>query len=107
VSNAPSDEQCALCGRYARLTFHHLIPRTLHSNKWFKRRYTREQMNAGIDLCRDCHAAVHKFVDRKELGRVYNTRESLLEHPQVSRFVQWASGRSTTGRVRTKRSRAG
>ena len=80
---------CALCGRIAKLTFHHLIPRTLHSNKWFKKQFTREQMNKGIDVCRECHSAVHRIADHKELGRSLNTREALLAHPEVAKFVEW------------------
>ena len=70
---------CGLCLRERPLTFHHLIPRSLHSNKWFKKRFDRERMQAGIDLCRDCHTTVHRHLSEKELGRHYNTVESLLE----------------------------
>lgn len=80
---------CDLCGREAKLTFHHLIPRTLHRNKWFKKQYTRDQMNDGIDVCNECHAAVHEFADHKELGREYFTRERLLEHPELAKFIAW------------------
>ncbi len=87
------ESNCALCNRVAKLTFHHLIPRTLHANKWFKKRYTREQMGEGLDVCRECHGAVHQFIDEKELGRDYHTKELLLAHPQVARFVAWVSKR--------------
>jgi len=98
----PRTDNCALCGRERRLTFHHLIPRTLHSNKWFKKHFSRAEMNAGIDVCRDCHRAIHKLIDRKELGREYNTAAKLLEHPELSKFVAWIRGRNTS-RIRTRR----
>ena len=48
-------------------------------------------MRQTVDLCRDCHSAVHKFVpDQKELGRDLNTIEKLLGHPEISRYVEWA-----------------
>lgn len=98
--------RCALCERDRPLTFHHFIPRRCHSNKWFKKNFTREQMNAGIDVCRDCHAAIHKFIpDHKQLARQYSTRDSLLTHEQLATFVAWIRGRETTGRVRTRPSR--
>ena len=81
--------RCALCNRQAKLTFHHFIPRTLHTNKWFQKNFTREQMAAGMDVCRECHSAIHRFIDEKELGRTYNTRERLLKHPEVQKFIQW------------------
>lgn len=80
---------CELCGRAARLTFHHLIPRALHANKWFKARFTREAMKAGLSLCRQCHSAIHQFITEKEMGRAFNTRDKLLAHPQVARFIVW------------------
>lgn len=82
---------CELCARERRLTFHHLIPVTLHSNRWFKRNFSREEMHRGAMLCRDCHDAVHRFIPHKVLGREYNTVARLMEHPDVARFVRWVS----------------
>jgi hypothetical protein len=76
------------------VTAHHLIPRTLHGNKWFRKRFTRAEMNRTISLCRDCHAAVHRFVPKeKDLGRYFNTPEALLNHEQISTFVRWVRRR--------------
>ena len=89
-----SVQPCRLCGRVTRrgTTEHHLIPRVCHRNRWFKKRYTREQMQATISVCRDCHSAIHKFVPReKTLGREYYTVELLLSHEEIRKFVTWAS----------------
>ena len=60
---------CELCRCEEAHNLHHLIPRTLHTNKWFKKRYTREEMQQGIDVCKSCHAAVHDLIpDEKELA---------------------------------------
>lgn len=97
------DGPCELCARERALTFHHLIPRTVHSNRWFKRRYTREELARGLDLCSDCHAAIHRFVpSEKELGRRYATREALLEHPEIAKFVAWVARRAPDRRYRTR-----
>lgn len=84
---------CELCGREDAASFHHFIPRTLHSNKWFKKNFTREQMRAGLELCRQCHTAVHDAADEKTLGRHYNTRDKLLAHPTIARYVSWKQRR--------------
>jgi len=87
---------CTLCGRETKrgTTEHHLIPRTCHSNKWFKKRYTRQQMRVTIALCRDCHAAIHRLVPReKELGRHFNTIALLMEHAEIAKFVAWVKQR--------------
>lgn len=81
---------CEFCEVDEATSFHHLIPRTLHSNRWFKQRYSREEMSQGLDVCRQCHKMIHKTItSEKKLGRSYNTREKLLEHPDLAKFVEW------------------
>lgn len=86
----PKVGHCELCGREKVLTFHHLIPRTLHTNKWFKKRFTREEMAKGLWVCRPCHSTIHRYLKEKDLGRSYHTREKLLEHEMIARYVAWA-----------------
>ena len=86
---------CQLCESEDAYNFHHFIPRTLHSNKWFKKWYTREQMREDVYLCKSCHSAIHDLIpDEKELGRHYNTKERLLAHPQVANYVKWKRERA-------------
>lgn len=83
-----------MCGRERELTFHHLIPKTCHSTKWFKKNFTKEDMTTrGINVCHDCHRAVHKFIPEKELGRNFNTLDKLMEHEHVKGFVEWVAKR--------------
>lgn len=90
-----------MCGRRGAVDFHHLIPRRNHANKWFRKRFSREQMAAGIHVCGDCHRAIHKFIDHKQLGRHYNTADALRAHPRMAEFLRWVSRRSTA-RIRTR-----
>jgi len=88
--------KCELCGSEVdELNFHHLIPRTLHSNKWFEKRYTKAFMrDTGIMVCKFiCHGQIHRFLTEKEMGTTYNTLEKLLEHPDVKKFVEWRKKR--------------
>ena len=86
---------CRLCGCEEAYDFHHLIPRTLRSNRWFKKRFTQEQMHTGIDVCRQCHRAIHDLVpDEKQLGRECNTLEKLLSHPEIANYVRWRRKRA-------------
>jgi hypothetical protein len=83
---------CELCGRVTKrgVTAHHLIPRTCHSNKWFKKRFTREHMQETIGVCHDCHSAIHRLApDEKMLGRYFNTIELLRGHPEIAAFLAW------------------
>ncbi|MFZ9011581.1 MAG: hypothetical protein ACO21J_07980 [Anaerohalosphaeraceae bacterium] len=88
----PKDEKqqhCQLCGRQKRLTFHHFIPRFCHSNKWFKKRLTRDQMQQGLDLCKDCHKFLHKQFTEKQLGRELTTRQEMLKNETIANFIHW------------------
>jgi 5-methylcytosine-specific restriction endonuclease McrA len=81
---------CGLCGRVVQQrTRHHLIPRSRHTNKRVKARFTREELLRTVPLCPACHRQVHRSLSEKELERGYNTVEALLSHPQISRFVRW------------------
>ncbi len=86
---------CELCQCDEAVNFHHFIPRTLHSNKWSKKRFTREQMADGIETCPQCHTAIHELVpDAKQLGRDHNSLDKLLEHPEIAKYVAWKQSRA-------------
>jgi len=96
---------CALCEREEiPLTFHHLIPRTLHSKKWYKKHYTEEELNVGEDLCADCHEAIHDFIPEKTLGKSFNTLALLKEHPKVANFARWVA-KQKKARIKSKRAK--
>jgi hypothetical protein len=80
---------CELCEAADAYNFHHFIPRTVHRNKWFKKRYSREEMREGIDLCKQCHETLHDLIPEKELGRLYNSKEKLLAHAEIAKYVAW------------------
>ena len=83
-------DRCELCGREQPLTFHHLIPRRNHTNKWFKKRFSMSDMtHRGLWLCRACHKKLHATFTEKELGRRYNTKEAILAEPEIERFLAW------------------
>lgn len=86
--------KCELCGREEELNFHHLIPRTVHTNKWFRKRYTTEELSKGIMICkRYCHKEIHVLIPEKEMGKYYNTKKKLLSHPKVRKYVDWIKDR--------------
>lgn len=88
-------EVCELCGRtVASVTQHHLIPRTCHSNRWFKKRFSRVELSKTIKVCRDCHSAIHVLIDdQKKLGRQFNSLETLAAHPAIAKYLSWVRDR--------------
>ncbi len=84
-------KRCCLCGSEQQITFHHLIPRSCHGNKWFRKRYELQAMREhGIDICRRCHSYIHKKFTEKQLGRELNTLDKLMADETVRAYVQWA-----------------
>ncbi len=82
--------RCELCHREKPLTFHHLIPRSMHRKPRFQKRYDKREMRSrGMNICRLCHNGIHDLLTEKDLGDNYSTKEELLAHPGVARHVAW------------------
>lgn len=81
---------CQLCEADPIHSFHHFIPRTVHRNKWFKKRFTKVEMRtSGLELCKQYHEMLHELISEKELGRQFNTRDKLVAHPEVAKYLAW------------------
>ncbi|MGD8583580.1 MAG: hypothetical protein PVG12_01675 [Gammaproteobacteria bacterium] len=84
-------KECTLCGSERSITFHHLIPRSCHRNKWFKKNFDKADMKErGIDICRRCHSFIHKKFSEKYLGRELNTLEKLEQNEIIKAYLKWA-----------------
>ena len=84
-------DKCSFCGIDKLITFHHLIPKSLHSNKWFKKNFAMKDMQQrGIYICRKCHYFIHDQFSEKELGRRFNTLEELLQNEVIQKHIHWA-----------------
>jgi len=87
--------ECPICLVEKPLTFHHFICRSVHRNKWFRARHSREELNRGIFLCRSCHSTIHRlFPDRKVMSREYNSPARLMAHPDFAHYLAWARKRA-------------
>ncbi|NLR92682.1 hypothetical protein HGP29_15795 [Flammeovirga sp. SR4] len=91
MSRSQKEGICELCEKESYITFHHLIPKSTHKNKWFRKNFDIEDMrHRGINVCRKCHSYIHKLYSEKELGRRLNTLESIKNDEQIMRYVEWA-----------------
>jgi formate-dependent nitrite reductase cytochrome c552 subunit len=96
----PEPAACELCGRAQPLTFHHLIPKKLHTKRAYRRSFSKQALDThGLYLCRDCHNKVHKTFSLKELAEAYNTREALLNTDAIQRFIRWVRKKKRPGRA--------
>lgn len=79
-----------LCERQLELTFHHLIPRSLHKKNRIKKRFSKQQRQEGIWVCRSCHDAIHCFISNKALATEYNSLEALKTNERIAKHCAWA-----------------
>ena len=82
---------CPLCRRTISLTFHHLIPKKMHRRAHFKKHYSKQQLQAGIDICRRCHDGVHDIYNEMQLAKHFSSLEALQRDPLLQNHFQWVS----------------
>ena len=82
---------CCLCNRITDLTFHHLIPRKVHRRAYFKKNFTKDELNVGIDVCRQCHRVIHKSYSEMVLAKNLNSLESIRQEPLLAKQFEWLS----------------
>ncbi|WP_033407094.1 hypothetical protein [Thiolinea disciformis] len=90
-SKPNSSSTCPLCKRSTPITFHHLIPRKLHRRTHFRKHYTKDILNQGIDICRACHNGIHKLYDEMHLGKHLNTLETLQADEALAAHFAWVA----------------
>ena len=82
---------CPLCKREIALVIHHLIPKTLHQENWYKKNLTQEQLEQVLWVCVDCHNAIHKFHPSKELADSFNTPDKIMADDKIMNFAKFAA----------------
>ncbi|TXH67258.1 MAG: hypothetical protein E6Q83_18450 [Thiothrix sp.] len=82
---------CTCCGRNTALTFHHLIPRKLHRRTAFKKKYSREELNQGIAVCRSCHNGIHDLYTEMQLAKQFASLTALLADPALQLHFAWVA----------------
>ena len=87
---------CPFCKRECTLTFHHLIPKKLHRRVRFKKTYTREELNAGLAACRQCHDGIHAIYDEMTLAKTRASPELLRSDPLLRKHFRWVAKQKIT-----------
>jgi len=86
-------EACQLCHRdWINLTYHHLIPRSVHDKALTRGWHEERELNRVAWLCGACHRCVHRVATNEELAQHWDTVEKLQTRDDVQRFVQWIGG---------------
>lgn len=82
---------CPTCNRRTHLTFHHLIPRKVHKRRHFKKKFSKDQLNQGVNLCRTCHSGIHTRFSEITLAKELNTLTALQKNEECIKFFSWVS----------------
>lgn len=84
--------ECEICDRsWIPLSYHHLIPRSVHDKVVKRGWHSSADLNNVAWLCGACHRFVHQFKPNEELASDYYTVELLLEEEEVQKWAEWAS----------------
>ncbi|PYI18714.1 hypothetical protein BO99DRAFT_385913 [Aspergillus violaceofuscus CBS 115571] len=90
-------DSCEICGRdWIPLSYHHLIPRSVHAKTLKKGWHPEWMLNSVAWLCRACHSFVHRMAGNEELAREWFTVDRICEREDVRVWAAWV------GRVRWK-----
>lgn len=90
-------DACEICERdWIPLSYHHLIPRSVHAKVLKKGWHDEWMLNSVAWLCRACHSFVHRMASNEELAKEWFTIDRILEREDVQEWAKWV------GRVRWK-----
>ena len=82
---------CCMCERdYLPLTEHHLWPREVQTKLIKRGLMAQADRGQKILICRQCHNAVHKTFDNKQLALDYHSLEALLGDAAIQKWVAYA-----------------
>ena len=87
--------ECPLCQRTCELSFHHLIPKKLHRRTHYKKHYSKEELNHGVDICRLCHNGLHALYDEMTLAKCFSTLEEIISDRDLSKHTNWVKKQKT------------
>ena len=79
-------QRCELCGLECEPTKHHLIPQSRIRNKY---KEIKEDPSNLLWICRSCHDQIHSLWDESTLRDLYNTKDKLLDAPEMQKFIKW------------------
>ncbi|KAF5313922.1 hypothetical protein D9619_013041 [Psilocybe cf. subviscida] len=89
--------ECEICYREVSLTYHHLIPRSVHAKALKKGWHLEYMLNSVAWLCRPCHSAVHGVEPNDVLAQHYYTVELLLAREDIQKWQKYAAKQRPRG----------
>ncbi|KAJ3510919.1 hypothetical protein NLJ89_g4404 [Agrocybe chaxingu] len=91
VWSSTRSKECEICQQEVPLTYHHLIPKSVHAKVLKKGWHPESMLNSVAWLCRPCHSAVHQVARCEDLARNFYTVGLLLEREDIQRWQKYAA----------------
>lgn len=63
----------------------------MHRRTYFRKHFSKTELDAGIDICRQCHKGIHRTYDEMTLAKQYNTLDKIKDDETLSTFFAWVS----------------
>lgn len=63
----------------------------MHRRTYFKKHYSKAELAAGIDICRQCHTGLHKRFSEMQLAKQLNNVEAIQSEPGLAEYFNWLS----------------
>ncbi|GFD93377.1 hypothetical protein KUL156_40940 [Alteromonas sp. KUL156] len=63
----------------------------MHRRNFFKKHFSKLELQSGIYICRQCHSGIHRFYDEMTLAKHYYTLQRLLDDEQLASFFRWVA----------------
>ena len=76
----------------------------MHRRPRFRKRYDKAALAAGVMICRDCHAGIHRFYDEMKLAQELNTLDALMADAALARHFAWVARQRSVSLDTEKRS---
>lgn len=91
---------CLVCERCPnKMTKHHVFPKETHRTLQ-KQGYTAAELSTTIQVCKMCHASIHRFFTNDELSQSYYTVDLLLGDEKFFKYAKWAALTKGSKKVR-------
>ena len=68
----------------------------MHRRKGFRRRFSKEELNIGVYVCRKCHRGIHALYDELTLATRFYSLELLLSDETLAGHFRWVSKQRET-----------
>ena len=67
----------------------------MHRRTFFRKNFSKHQLNKGINICRQCHNGIHKTYDEMALAKQFASLAALKADQALSKHFAWVSKQKT------------